>query len=1077
MNSVSKDHVKPKVLAPGKHAIDVKPIIPRLRNNREAYLDYLRHLKESVETIRDIVEEAKVVRKKQVTFAEHCDTSNSNTHKHVAKLNTQKTNVHVPPSTGVNCCTDASGSQPKSNTKKNRISPAKGVNKMQVEEQPRKNKSHLRTTNRVDSSSRSKNAVVQIVLWYLGSGCSKHMTGDHSRLMNFVKKFIRIIRFGNDNFGASIGYGDYVIGDSVISRVYYVEGLGHNLFSIRQFCDSDLEVEFRKHSCYVRDMNGVEPIKGSRMSNLYTISVKDMMKSSPICLLSKASKHKSWIWHRHLNHLNFEAVATACYTKNRSLIHTHHNKTSYELVHNKKPDLTFFKVIGALFYPTNDNEDIGKLQPTADIRIFVGYAPSRKDKFRARTKFGSCNSLCTPTNKDLEILFQPMFDEYLEPPYVERPVSPAPAVQVPVNSAGTRSSTTIDQDVPSPSILPSSSALQSHSLHQGIAAESTFMDDNPVAPVDNNPFINIFALELSSDALSSGDARLVAKGYRQEEGIDFDESFALVTCIEAIRIFIANAASKNMTIYQMDVKTTFLNGELKEEVYKFGMDLCDPIDTPMVDRLKLDEDPLGIPVDQTRFRSMVGSLMYLTASRPDLVFVVCMCARYQASPTKKHLNGSFDTMADVNVNAPTDQTPTMAPPTHFLGRRQSSQYRLCRDDLGRIHQSIHTFIEDKKNLAQHTHRKKKATLIVIPSIRFTKLIIYYLQRKQKFHPRPDSPLHLPNKEPILGYLKFTAKGTKQEVFGMPIPGSHLNSPAPKPAKANKKSKPSVPKSDLRPPIIKPTSSQQPEPKPAPTMSQGKKRKLVTKTSDKLSLARKSKLGLVTKRRKPTSSLRSIDMSVDKGIPDKEPRFDDEEADVQRALEESLKSVYDAPRGPLPPVVIREPESGNINRFQRFKEREKRKRTSTPTGSSGHDESSSLYAGPKPGEQDEGQAGPNPGDATASQPLSSPVVHARPNLEHMDLEATDISTKSYPKQMDEGFTTTAYPKVQENLKLTVEEQVILEEPATSTGTLSSLQHLAIDLSFGDLFFNDKPSKVDNEKATAEIEVESMVSVII
>ncbi|GJZ10896.1 copia protein [Tanacetum coccineum] len=132
-------------------------------------------------------------------------------------------------------------------------------------------------------------------------------------------------------------------------------------------------------------------------------------------------------------------------------------------------------------------------------------------------------------------------------------------------------------------------------------------------------------------------ARLVAKGYRQEEGIDFEESFAPVARIEAIRIFIANAASKNMTIYQMDVKTAFLNGKLKEEVYKFGMDSCDPVDTPMVDRLKLDEDPLGIPVDQTRFRSMAGSLIYLTASRPDLVFAVCMCARYQASPTKKHL--------------------------------------------------------------------------------------------------------------------------------------------------------------------------------------------------------------------------------------------------------------------------------------------------------------------------------------------------------------------------------------------------------------------------------------------------------
>ncbi|GJS33563.1 retrovirus-related pol polyprotein from transposon TNT 1-94 [Tanacetum coccineum] len=126
--------------------------------------------------------------------------------------------------------------------------------------------------------------------------------------MNFVKKFIGTVRFGNDHFGAIMGYGDYVIGDSVISRVYYVEGLGHNLFSVGQFCDSDLEVAFRKHSCYVRDTDGVELLKGSRGSNLYTISVEDMMKSSPICLLSKASKNKSWLWHRRLNHLNFGTI-------------------------------------------------------------------------------------------------------------------------------------------------------------------------------------------------------------------------------------------------------------------------------------------------------------------------------------------------------------------------------------------------------------------------------------------------------------------------------------------------------------------------------------------------------------------------------------------------------------------------------------------------------------------------------------------------------------------------------------------------------------------------------------------------
>ncbi|GKF51294.1 hypothetical protein Tco_0147761, partial [Tanacetum coccineum] len=157
-------------------------------------------------------------------------------------------------------------------------------------------------------------------------------------------------------------------------------------------------------------------------------------------------------------------------------------------------------VFGALCYPTNDSEDLRKLKPTADIGIFVGYAPSRKG---ARSKFSSCSTLCTlPTNKELEILFQPMFDEYMESPRVERPVSPTPAVSVPVNSAGTPSSTTIDQDAPSPSHSPSSSALQS-SLHKVIATDSTLMEDNPFAPVDNHPFINVFAPEPSSEASSS----------------------------------------------------------------------------------------------------------------------------------------------------------------------------------------------------------------------------------------------------------------------------------------------------------------------------------------------------------------------------------------------------------------------------------------------------------------------------------------------------------------------------------------------------------------------------------------------
>ncbi|GJT29320.1 integrase, catalytic region, zinc finger, CCHC-type containing protein [Tanacetum coccineum] len=124
--------------------------------------------------------------------------------------------------------------------------------------------------------------VVQVILGLLDSSCSKHMMGNRSKLKNFR--------------------------DSDI----YVEGLGHNLFSVGQFCDSDIEVAFRKHTCFVRDINGADILKGSRSTNLYTISIDDMMKSSSICLMSKASKSKSWLWHRRLNHLKFGTNKDPC---------------------------------------------------------------------------------------------------------------------------------------------------------------------------------------------------------------------------------------------------------------------------------------------------------------------------------------------------------------------------------------------------------------------------------------------------------------------------------------------------------------------------------------------------------------------------------------------------------------------------------------------------------------------------------------------------------------------------------------------------------------------------------------------
>ncbi|GJT25098.1 retrovirus-related pol polyprotein from transposon TNT 1-94 [Tanacetum coccineum] len=185
------------------------------------------------------------------------------------------------------------------------------------------------------------------------------------------------------------------------------------------------------------------------------------------------------------------------------------------LIFSKAPMFLWAEVVatiffGALCYPINDSEDLGKLVPTADIGISVGYEPSRKGLVPNPVP---ATPYVPPTNKELDILFQPMFDEYLEPPRVDRPVSPASAVPVPVNSAGTPSSTTIDQDAPSPSHSPSSSAIQSPSLHQGVATESSLMEENLFAPVDNDPFINIFSPEPTSKASLSGDVSSAESTY------------------------------------------------------------------------------------------------------------------------------------------------------------------------------------------------------------------------------------------------------------------------------------------------------------------------------------------------------------------------------------------------------------------------------------------------------------------------------------------------------------------------------------------------------------------------------------
>ncbi|GJV47189.1 hypothetical protein Tco_1437401, partial [Tanacetum coccineum] len=251
-------------------------------------------------------------------------------------------------------------------------------------------------------------------------------------------------------------------------------------------------------------------------------------------------------------------------------------------------------------------------------------------------------------------------------------------------------------------------------------------------------------------------------------------------------------------------------------------------------------------------------------------------------------------------------------------------------------------------------------------------------------------------------------------------------------------------------------------------------------------AKRLKAGKVVKKRTLKSSQQLVDEFVDEGVPADEPRFEDEEADImQKVMEESLKDAYLAPRGSLPLVVIREPEHG---KYEPLPER----RTLVPTVPSSHEESFTLYvelgltdsemesdneasregqAGSDPGKQVKGQARSDPGVAADSRIQLSHVVHAGPNLEHMNLEVSNTPPQPNPEQMDEEFTTMAYPNVQENLKLPTKGEVRLDEPASSAGTLSSMQNLDKELSFTNQFL------VENSHTLGTSPVPLMTSPII
>nr|GEW98414.1 copia protein [Tanacetum cinerariifolium] len=463
-----------------KFKLDLEPLAPKLVHNRESHIFYLYHTKEQADILRGIVEQAKAKQPldnaldfvckhaqriqellvyvrdtcpsaikfsetkvartpmnkiKKVTFSEPIASSSTNQETH----DSNKPMLH---STGVKCSTSASGSKPSGNTKNNRIS------------QP--------------SSSNKINKVVQIVLWYLDSGCSKHMTGNRSQLMNFVSKFLGTVRFRNDHIARIIGYGDYQLGNIIISMVYYIERLGHNLFSIRQFCDADLEVAFRKNTCFIRNLEGKSK------------------KSSQQPKAEDTNQEKLY-----LLHMDLCGTMRVASINEKSLLHP-------------KP---FFDMP-----PIQQNSKQAYAKP--ETRLII------------------------PSRLWLTVLS--------------------------LTSQGS-----------------SSNVIQIHTLFEHLGR---WTKDHPIVNVIGDPSRSVSTRkQLKIDAMwcyFDGFLTLVKpKNFKQamtelswidaiqDKCINFEESFAPVARIEAISICIANAAHKNMTIYQMDVKTALLNGELKEEVY------------------------------------------------------------------------------------------------------------------------------------------------------------------------------------------------------------------------------------------------------------------------------------------------------------------------------------------------------------------------------------------------------------------------------------------------------------------------------------------------------------------------------
>nr|GEZ22487.1 retrovirus-related Pol polyprotein from transposon TNT 1-94 [Tanacetum cinerariifolium] len=598
--------------------VDVAPLASKLQNSRTVHSDYLKHTQEETKTLMKIVKHERSLnplntsldyaydkllvvtpmnKTKRVRFTEPVISSRNINIKTVSSLNVVS-NKPMLSSTGVNLSTSASGSQPLGNIRKDKIQQTPSSSKKnKTEAYPRNVRYSLRNkkcvvktknTTSVQNSKSNVNFDLQCVT------CNGFLFFDNHdscvlefinnvnarvksksikkivkrkvwkptrKLTNFVDKFLGTVKLGNDHVAKIMGYGDYQIGNVTMLRVYFVYGLGHNSFSFGQFCDSDLEVAFRQHTCFIRKLE--------------------------------------------------EAVATACFTQNRSIIRFRHGKTPYELLHDKLPDLLYFHVFGALCCPTNDSENLGKLQSKTNIAMDSeqsSLGPALHEMTHVTISSGlvakptSSTPFVPPSRIDWDQLFQLLFDELLTPlPNVDHPAPKviAPIDEVvasePAESTGLPSLTIVNQDAPSLSKSQTTPETQPLVIPNDVEEDN---HDIEVAHMGNDQFFGMPILEISSDQSSSTDSNCI-RGYKDFSRVCRSQEHGRLPngCKDCVLNGLQISQSpRDIVINQSKYAL--------ESLKKYSFESCDPLDTPMVEKSKLDEDKEGKAIDPSHYHGI-----------------------------------------------------------------------------------------------------------------------------------------------------------------------------------------------------------------------------------------------------------------------------------------------------------------------------------------------------------------------------------------------------------------------------------------------------------------------------------------